>query len=121
MSTNNAETIRRQIAVLLGYQVKARGRTWDLIRPDGTHAINFGADWAAWLAAPDWTGDLNAAIRLITDDGITDFSLIRLDSDEWHVGINTDSSNSRDIAVSVDKTPALAICRAWLDWRGKQS
>lgn len=111
--------LRRQIATLLGYTVKQRDNLWDLIWPDGTRRPNYGADWAAWNATPNWTEDVNAALTLIDS---VDYSIERqhtYPSHPYYV-VLTMPGGYVTLGEASGDTLALAICRAWLEWKAKQ-
>ena len=123
------DELRRRIAECLGYTVvpydddinREDGfpeSTWQVVDPGGRGSAlppDITALESAWQCAmqpdfdgmsliPDWPGDLNAAIELVTI---------------WNFGLSGNSPNWRagfDEFWAIADTPALAICRAWIAW-----
>lgn len=72
----------------------------------------------AWNNAPHPSRNADDALELLKDKWPT-VALIYLD-DEWSCQFGTISSRLRDHGDGRGATLPLAICRAWLDWRGRQ-
>jgi hypothetical protein len=109
----------RIIAERLGYTVQFNENNgyYYLVRPDGTKAINYGTEWAAWEASPAFSVDANAAIALWDNDY------------HWAIFPDPDQpgkfcathpcSRDYDVGIETADKPAEAISRSWLAWGDK--
>lgn len=77
------------------------------------------------MRIPAYSTSVDAAMTLPVDKITAEFSLWQrryTDRDVWWASFypNTDPSDSCSDGIESGPTPALAICRAWLSWRGAQ-
>lgn len=116
-STLTDKELNRLIAERLGWQIThidvARV---ELKRPDNTLVHDTGDGYLSpyWResevhwALPDYTGDLNAALEIVSEyDGFT----LERRGDAWNANIY----GARGMGYA-DRSAARAICIAWLHW-----
>lgn len=117
-----------EVAKALGYRVVNSGNLSSLLMPDGETLYRCGGIFAeesmfhdvfAARMIPNYAKDLNAAWSLPIEAG-TNLELCKV-SEDVHLArvcitVSSRLSEAQPEYV-VAKTPALAVCRAWIAWK----
>lgn len=88
----------------------------DWIAPDGkVHDCEYGG------CPPDFAYNADDALTLIPPPNIVMLARAPDIDNQWDCAINSISSRLSDTGNGRGETPALAVCRAYIDWRNNQS
>jgi hypothetical protein len=133
IETMTSEQIRVEIAKQLGYTVRyyEEHDFYVLLWPSGNTVSDKNgkpvretclSEAAAWRNTPDWMYDVNVAIRLIDAENdhleIWNVGRIAPPGEGWRCRLKPHNDHRSYNGAADD--PALAICFAWLAWKGEQ-
>lgn len=123
----------RLIAERIGWRFeKVSPYHWEVYRPDGSpveqaRGYTYINQWedshlmVTGMAFPRYSTDMNAALTLPLP-GLFDEYRFELSgcNDKWIACVHYRHAIDLTLHSPIIGTPALAVCRAWLDWRERQ-